>query len=219
MPSSICLHAKRIRPSAPVLILTKSRGWFGPGRGGTHVKRAAHEDGVSAGGRQETGPFGPVFRQFRHDADGAIAHLRLAKTGEAIAALHHLNVGDIDLPWGVEGTGRDDGFGLAKLIRWHPEVLDDLQGFVSSLVVKQRDRKRIQLWDGNSRRAVVKLSFDDAQKHWLLTAYEKVGASRATSPDTGALSSRGDTARPTADSNPTIPQPLRKSTRLLILVR
>ena len=47
--------------------------------------------------KQESGAHGPVFRQFRHDVKGAISKLRETKGGDAIAALHHPEVGDIDL--------------------------------------------------------------------------------------------------------------------------
>ena len=53
--------------------------------------------------------------------------------GEAVAALHHPEVGDIDLIWGKEGTGKSDGYGLAKLVKYHPEVVDDLQGIYMRL--------------------------------------------------------------------------------------
>jgi len=63
----------------------------------------------------EHGPFGPVLRDFQGDAQGAIAKLLELKNGEAIGALHHPDIGDIDLVWGEEGTGNSDGYGLASL--------------------------------------------------------------------------------------------------------
>ena len=44
----------------------------------------------------EIGPFGPVLRQYRHDAQGAIKALTELQDGEAVAALYHPEVGDID---------------------------------------------------------------------------------------------------------------------------
>ena len=167
----------------------------------TEIRKVRVEKPKSPAPLGSSGPFGPIFHQFYHDAQGAIAYLKEHQTGEAVAALHHPEVGDIDLAWGSEGTNRNDGSGLAKLIAWHPEVLDDLQGFVSSLSVKQRDKKRVQLWDGADRRAVVKLTYDDQRKHWLLTAYEKEGTGRATRTDTDALGGEGDTPR--LSSSPT----------------
>ena len=122
----------------------------------------------------EHGAFGPIFTQFYHDAQGAIAHLRQLQTGEAVAALHHSEVGDIDLVWGKEGSGKSDGLGLAKLVKYHPEVLDDLQGFISGLK-KNADRSgenRIRLDSGNGF-ASVRLDWNGEAKKWLMTAFEK----------------------------------------------
>lgn len=55
-------------------------------------------------GGQEMGPHGPVFREFWHDAAGAIEQLLALRTGEAIGALWHPEVGDIDLVWGEAGA-------------------------------------------------------------------------------------------------------------------
>lgn len=121
----------------------------------------------------ESGPFGPIFRQFHHDAQGAIEHLKQAQTGEAVAALHHPEVGDIDLVWGrTSDDPRSTGEGLAKLLRWHPEVLGDLQGFISSLHVHQKYKTRIHLTNDLARRAAVRLDYSGKTKTWLLTAYE-----------------------------------------------
>jgi len=43
---------------------------------------------AGSGDVDETSDFGPVYRQFKHDANGAIRHLKLMKTGEAVAARH-----------------------------------------------------------------------------------------------------------------------------------
>lgn len=63
---------------------------------------------------------GPIFREFRHGAQGAMAQLREVETGEAIAA-HHPEVGDIDLIWGGEGSMPGKVFGLAKILKRHPK--------------------------------------------------------------------------------------------------
>jgi|GEM_PF-4814339 len=126
----------------------------------------------------------PVFTQYRHNAKGAIAALKKAGGGVAIAALYHPEIGDIDLRWGYTNEdGRSKGAGLAKIIRWHPEVLRDLQGFISSLRVHQTHRKKreIHLSDGRNARAGVKIEWDNRSNHWLVTAYIKgVNASKGT---------------------------------------
>ncbi len=137
------------------------------------------------------GPFGPIFRQFYHDAQGAIAHLRQTETGEAVAALHHPEVGDIDLVWGhTSDDPRATGEGLAKLARWHPEVLDDLQGFIDSLHVHQKHKNYIHLTDSKDRRGAVRLDYNGQTKTWLLTAYE-VGKQGVRSAPGGISASAG----------------------------
>ncbi|MGM9844537.1 MAG: hypothetical protein ACI30S_09980 [Muribaculaceae bacterium] len=118
------------------------------------------------------GSFGPVFDVYKGDAKNAIALLRLIESGEVVGALHHDEIGDIDLVWGKTGTGRSDGYGLAKLIKYHPEVLEDLQGILDSMEVTARSDNRIQL-ESDTHQASVRLTWDNESKKWLLTAFEK----------------------------------------------
>jgi hypothetical protein len=157
----------------------------------------------SADSNQETGDFGPIFRQFKHNATGAIAKLKDIKNGEAIAALHHPDVGDIDLVWGVAGTSKSDGHGLSKLVAFHPEVLNDLQGILSGMTVVMKSANRVRL-ESEKYIATVRLEWNGKAKQWLLTAFEKrVGAGTTT--DTSSIAIEDDTARlktsPLPDSN------------------
>lgn len=161
------------RAPIPILLL-KSRGWFGPAHGGTHVKRGPVKEAGSAGAKPETGPFGPVFRQFRHNAAAAIAHLSKVKTGEAVAALYHPEIGDIDLVWGETNDDRHKkGHGLAKIVRWHSEVLPDMQRILKRMKASpEKNKSRVNLrW--KKYRASVRLDAFGAEKRWLLTMYEK----------------------------------------------
>lgn len=121
---------------------------------------------------QSTGPFGPMLTEFKGDAQGAIAKLKEMKGGEAIGALHHPEIGDIDLVWGEEGKNAHDGFGLSKLVRWHPEVLGDLQNIVASMQVVKRSENRVML-ESAEHKGGVRLQWDGVRKHWLLTAFRK----------------------------------------------
>ncbi|KAA5605419.1 PLxRFG domain-containing protein [Roseospira marina] len=152
-----------------------------------------------------TGPFGPVFTGYHHDAQGAIKRLLEEKTGEAVAALYHPEIGDIDLVWGLEGTGASNGYGLAKLARWHPEVLDDLQSILSDMRVEQRGGNRVRL-ASERYRAVVRLQWDNQAKNWLLTAFEKRRSGIGTTTGTAELSGGDDTARSTAASSHNVDQ-------------
>lgn len=62
-----------------------------------------------------------------------------------MSALHHKDIGDIDLVWGNEGTGKGDGFGLSKLVKYHPEVLENLQEILDDMHIVDRTDNRIQL--------------------------------------------------------------------------
>lgn len=121
----------------------------------------------------EEGPFGPILRGYEGKWREAALELERRQSGDAIAALSHPDVGPIDLVWGRAGNNQHDGSGLAKLIAWHPEVLDDLQGFIDGLRVDpaSRTERRIQLVSENGR-AGIRLDYDRNAKTWLLTAYD-----------------------------------------------
>ncbi|MFZ4539256.1 hypothetical protein [Propionivibrio sp.] len=118
----------------------------------------------------------PVFMQFRHNAKGAIEALKKAGRGVAIAALYHPDIGDIDLRWGnTSDNPRAKGLGLAKIIKWHPEALDDLQGFIEKMTIQQRHKNEIHLRDKANGRAGIKIDWDGKTGHWLVTAFVKPG--------------------------------------------
>lgn len=157
---------------------------------------------------QAHGPFGPVLSNYKGNAQGAIAKLMEMKSGEAIGALHHPDIGDIDLVWGEEGTGASDGYGVAKLAKYHPEVLNDLQGILSAMKVTTRNKNRVNL-ESADHRAAVRLTWDDQAKHWLLTAFQKKeGGATSTTTDTAGLNGEGDTARLSDASDSIVDQKL-----------
>ncbi|MES5044514.1 Eco57I restriction-modification methylase domain-containing protein [Rhizobium nepotum] len=127
----------------------------------------------------EEGPFGPILRGFEGKWRDAALELERRQTGDAIGALSHPDVGPIDLVWGRAGNNQHDGSGLAKLIAWHPEVLEDLQGFIDGLHVDpaSRTERRIQLVSDNGR-AGIRLDYDGDAKTWLLTAYDTAAPRR-----------------------------------------
>lgn len=118
----------------------------------------------------DVGDFGPVFTQYAGDARGAVEKLRSARTGEAIGALHHPQLGPIDLVWGQTREGRRKGYGLAKIEQIHPDVMDSLGTLIPSMEVAQVDPERVHLVSPDHAAAVA-LSWHGQTKHWLLTAY------------------------------------------------
>lgn len=154
----------------------------------------------------ENGPFGPVFTEFKGDARGAVAKLMETKSGEAVGALHHPDIGDIDLVWGEAGDPAKDyqgGYGLAHIAAKHPEMLGDLQGLLSGMTVAKRTANRVNL-ESADHRAAVRLTWDDQAKQWLLTAFVKEDAKDGGVPrtDTNAETRRDGSpdAHPSDDS-------------------
>lgn len=148
------------------------------------------------------GDFGYIYDQFAGKPKEAIAFLSEQKSGEALGALHHNEVGDIDLVWGYEGTGKSDGFGLAKLLKYHPEVVDNLQEILNDMHVVKRSENRIQL-ESDKYAASVRLTWNDEKKTWLLTAFQKKSSAINNTTDTAETHKgmRNDTATPQSTAN------------------
>lgn len=138
------------------------------------------------------GAFGNIYNQFRGNAKAAIEFLKKVRGGEAVGALHHKDIGDIDLVWGKEGTGHSDGYGLSKLVKYHPEVLDNLQEILNDMRVVSSSKNRVNL-ESETHKAGVRLTWDGERKSWLLTAFKKETSASDKRTDTAATSLEGDT--------------------------
>jgi len=148
---------------------------------------------------RDVGPHGPVYHEFYHDAQSALAHLEKTESGDAIGALHHPEVGDFDLTGDI----------AAKLRAKHPEVVGDLQGFISGLKKVSDNGYSIQLRnDGGNQRAGVRLDFDGATKRWLVTAFDSEARTPsgriADVPGTGLSTREGTVAPSGAELNRSI---------------
>ena len=155
-----------------------------PAGGGAAADGDGRQDGSVETNTDKVTPigesdFGFVYDQFRGDAQGAIKQLIKMQNGEALGALHHDEIGDIDLVWGKAGTGNSDGYGLAKLVKFHPEVLDSLQEILDGMHVTKRTENRVQL-EGDEYQAAVRLTWNGDKKIWLLTAFKKRETSEPT---------------------------------------
>lgn len=135
------------------------------------------------------GAFGNIYNQFRGKAKAAIEFLKKLGSGEATAALHHHTIGDISLIWGDKKTGLD------KILRKHPEVVDNLQSIIDSMEVVQESDNRIKLESPTHFAVVSKEYKGEPREQWLLTAYEKrESLENGKSMDTATSSLGGDTA-------------------------
>lgn len=139
------------------------------------------------------GAFGNIYNQFRGNAKAAIEFLKKVRGGEAVGTLHHKDIGDIDLVWGKEGTGHSDGYGLSKLVKYHPEVLDNLQEILNDMRVVSSSKNRVNL-ESETHKAGVRLTWDGERKSWLLIAFKKETSASDKRTDTAATSLEGDTA-------------------------
>ncbi len=118
------------------------------------------------------GHFGPVFEDLRGNWKDGVQRLFKEQDGEIPGALRHSKVGGIDLVWGKAGTAASDGYGLAKIAKYHPEVLEDLWNTVAQMWVISRDSNRMRL-ESPDHMTVISLEFHGKNKTWLLTAYQK----------------------------------------------
>lgn len=135
------------------------------------------------------GAFGNIYNQFRGKSKAAIEFLKKLGSGEATSALHHHTIGDISLVWGDRKTGLD------KILRKHPEVVDNLQSIIDSMEVVQESDNRIKLESPTHFAVVSKEYKGEPREQWLLTAYEKrESLENGKSMDTATSSLGGDTA-------------------------
>ena len=160
-------------------------------QGGTERESTAEPQPIGQG------EFGPIYDQFKGKANEAVEFLLRKKNGEAVAALHHKDIGDIDLVWGKAGTAHSDGFGLAKLSMYHPEVISNLQEILDDMVVTSRTDNRVQL-ESEKYQATVRLTWDNKKKTWLLTMFEKKNSALSNTTDTDKThkGNGNDTATP-----------------------
>ena len=174
----------------------------GAQRGGiADVGRRKADDSPYGGLAEEVtsaiGPFGKIYTQFRGKPREAVTFLLAKRDGEAIGALHHKDVGEIDLVWGEEGSAHSDGFGLAKLAKYHPEVLFNLQEILNDMAVTKRSANRVQL-ESEKYKAAVRLTWDNQKKTWLLTMFGKKNSvlDNTTDTDKTHMGNGNDTATP-----------------------
>lgn len=165
------------------------------------LRSMAEQRDAERGNEQDIKPigkgfFGNIYDQFKGKANEAIRFLMKQKDGEAIGALHHPQVGDIDLVWGEEGTSHSDGYGLSKIAKYHPDVLANLQEILNDMSVVNASANRMNL-ESDTHKAAVRLEWDGEKKTWLLTAFEKeapASIDKTTDTDENHKDLQGDTA-------------------------
>lgn len=122
---------------------------------------------------------GTKLTEYYHDAPGAITKLLEIKTGDAIGALYHPEVGDIDLIYGWHDKATDNGMGLIHIKEKHGDIITHLQEVISSTSIFQRKHDRLIL-TSDKYKVIIRLDWNGEDKHWLLTAYEPTDNSTLT---------------------------------------
>lgn len=115
------------------------------------------------------------YYQFRHDCKAAIEFLTANGDGIAVAALHHPLLGDVDLVWDNEGDKRKKGYGLAKIIKYHPEVLNGIQEILNrTVIVKYKGEKGFDVYDNKKNYvATIRIRYNGENRNWLMTMFKK----------------------------------------------
>ena len=128
--------------------------------------------------------FGANYAEYYRDGVGAIqkliseaqAHKQSgAKTeykGQVAGAFYRDDIGDITLAWGEKGTGKSDGWGLAKIAEYHPEVLHKLDKLIQDLPIVKETENRYKLDNGDFFISIRK-DFEGQKQNWVLTALER----------------------------------------------
>lgn len=119
------------------------------------------------------GPNGPQIIALEDNWPIAISILIETKDADVIGAFINEETGHrIDLHWGfTTDDPRDKGQGLAKLLRWHSDVVYHLDKIIrSAVVVAQPSEDRYLLSDGKHL-IVISQRHHSAQKRWLVTAF------------------------------------------------
>ena len=138
------------------------------------------------------GPFGAIYDKFRGKAKEAIEFLSRIRSGEAVGALHHKDIGEISIVWGNRNAG------LEKILRKHPEVVDNLQPMLDGMRIVSESDNRIKLESPTHFAVISREYLGTPRDKWLLTAYEKKNSASDNTMDTDETLSgkRNGTATP-----------------------
>lgn len=112
------------------------------------------------------------YKRYSRKGQIAVNFLFRKKEGEVPDAIFNRNVGWIDIVWGYTGTAKSDGYGLSKIVKYHPEVISKLDSIIKTMKVKRETTNRVNLENKNYL-AVIRKEWDGKHKIWLLTAFKK----------------------------------------------
>ncbi|EAJ4971517.1 hypothetical protein DIE38_01175 [Campylobacter upsaliensis] len=153
--------------------------------------------------------FGTNYAEFYRDGKGAVEKLLAEKQGQVAGAFYKEGLGEIDLVWGEAGSGKSDGFGLAKIVKYHPEVIDKLDDIIANTSIVKESDNRYHLENENYKLAIRK-DFEGKKTNWLLTAFEKKDSIARRRTDLPSSQSEAEKTT-SANANEIIPQEIEQA--------
>ncbi|ELM6780566.1 hypothetical protein Q2X75_001671, partial [Campylobacter upsaliensis] len=153
--------------------------------------------------------FGTNYAEFYRDGKGAVEKLLAEKQGQVAGAFYKEGLGEIDLVWGEAGSGKSDGFGLAKIVKYHPEVIDKLDDIIANTSIVKESDNRYHLENENYKLAIRK-DFEGKKTNWLLAAFEKKDSIARRRTDLPSSQSEAEKTT-SANANEIIPQEIEQA--------
>nr|WP_231624695.1 PBECR2 nuclease fold domain-containing protein [Helicobacter ailurogastricus] len=150
--------------------------------------------------------FGENFAEYAGKGAEAVKKLLQEKRGQVSGAFYRPDLGAITLAWGEAGTGKSDGWGLSKIAKYHPEVLDKLEELIQTLPIVKETPNRYQL-ENATYKASIRKDFEKKPGNWVLTAFEKREsiAKRSTDLPSTQEGAKKTPLADTTDNNTTTP--------------
>ena len=120
--------------------------------------------------------FGENYAEFKGKGQEAVNHLLKTKSGQVQGAWQRQINGqehDIGLVWGEAGTGKSDGYGLAKIVKYHPEAVNEIDNVIKNgtFFIDEKGRPNFKLdnkivglrdnWQG------------EKTPYWIISSYKK----------------------------------------------
>ncbi|MDY5466728.1 MAG: LPD23 domain-containing protein, partial [Campylobacter sp.] len=145
--------------------------------------------------------FGTNYAEFYHAGGDAVKKLLAEKQGQVVGAFYDERFGDVGIVWGAEGTAKSDGWGIAKIAKYHPEALEKMEEMLKMPIIAQSEN-RIKLSDGKYFMSIRK-DFNGQKQNWVLTAFEKEESKSASGRRTNLSATQSASEKTTSQNTHT----------------
>ncbi|HDX6329424.1 TPA: hypothetical protein RPW53_000301 [Campylobacter fetus subsp. venerealis] len=116
--------------------------------------------------------FGTNYAEFYHDGSNAIKKLLVEKQGQ-VAGAFNKDGKDITLVLGIEGTSHSDGYGLAKIAKYHPEAVDKLDNIISKGEFYKDEKGRLNIKYNDDIVGLRENWLGNETAPWIISSYNK----------------------------------------------